>query len=53
MTLERCKELIKKRVKEARYEQTSSNDYGYYVGKERGLLEALELIGMLNNEQNK
>jgi hypothetical protein len=52
MTLERCKELIKERIKKVRQEQISSNNYGYYVGKERGLLEALELIGMIE-KQNK
>ena len=54
MTKEKCMELIRKRVNKERKDQKVLNsDYGYHVGKERGLLEALELIGMIDNEQNK
>lgn len=47
-------ELIKKRIKKCDEDNLKwpGND-SWYEGKKRGLLDALELIGMVNNEQNK
>ena len=51
MEIPKIKAIIKNKIKEARNNQ--NQDYAYYRGIETGLLEALELIGMLDNKNNK
>lgn len=51
MEISKVKEIIKKKIKYARRNQDS--DYGYYKGIETGLLDALKLIGMVDNKHNK
>lgn len=54
MTKEKCIDLIKGRIKQCDKDNLKwPGSESWYDGKKRGLLDALELIGMLNNEQNK
>lgn len=45
MTKEECVKKLKERLKKARNNQNV--DYGFYYGVEIGILQSLELIGML------
>lgn len=51
MTLEKIIKTLKNKAKE--YKVLTKEDYSFYEGKRRGILEALELIGMLDKENNK
>ena len=51
MTLEKLLKLLKNKAK--KYEVLTKEDYSFYEGKRRGILEALELIGMLDKENNR
>lgn len=54
MTKEKCIGLIKDRIKQCDEDNLKwPGSESWYEGKKRGLLDALELIGMVNNEQNK
>lgn len=53
MNVERCKEIIKNRINKIDSEKLMFPDSDdWYDGKKKGLLEALEIIGMIN-KQNK
>ena len=51
MEISKIKAIIKKKIKFAQKHQ--DQDYSYYKGIETGLLDAMELIGMLDNKHNR
>lgn len=53
MSPTKCKELIKNRINKIEEERLMfpGND-SYYNGKKKGLLEALEVIGMIGKQNN-
>ena len=54
MTRDKCIEIIKEIIKKCDEDNLKwPGSESWYEGKKRGLLDALELIGMVNNEQNK
>ena len=59
MTQEEVKALIRQRMKDAEKDSEiafSKKDYAesdWQHGRRRGLLEALEIVGMLNNANNR
>lgn len=53
MKYEKIIKTIKEKVHENKKLSMGTGNYSFYEGKRRGLLEALELISMLNSEHNK
>lgn len=52
MKYDKIIKTIKEKVHENKKLSMEIGDYSFYEGKRRGLLEALELISMLNLEHN-
>jgi hypothetical protein len=52
MTLEKIIKTLKNKEKEYKV-LSNKSDYSFYEGKRRGILEAMELIGMLDKENNR
>lgn len=48
MTKEQIMSLIRRRIDKCQESINTTDDYAYYVGMQRGLLQAQELIGMLD-----
>lgn len=57
MTKEKCMEIIRKRLgeveKELKKRTGGEDDWSWYDGLSKGMKSALELVGMIDNEQNK
>jgi hypothetical protein len=49
LNLQNVKEKLQDALREARKRQELNDDYSFDVGYERGILRALELLGMLKN----
>lgn len=53
MDVEKCKKLIKKRIEDCETDkQHYSNCDDWFEGKKRGLLDALELVGMIGKQNH-